>query len=107
LSAETGVEITVGQIKSKLAGLRIYLEVAEDSVGPLEVAGSTPFSIHIRSSAKPESVRDRARAIVDAAATRCATRCERCGADGLKVNRRGWLTIACPIHARPDPDDSR
>lgn len=107
LSAETGVEITVAQIKSKLAGLRIYLEVTEDSVGPLEVAGSTPFSTHIRSSAKPGSVRDRARAIVDARAARCATRCERCGADAVMVNRQGWLTIACPIHARPDHDDSR
>lgn len=100
LSAETGVEIAVAQIKSKLAGLRIYLEVAEDSVGPLEEAGSTPLSTHFRSSANPGSVRERAHAIVDAAAARCATRCERCGADAVMVNKGGWLVIACPTHAR-------
>ena len=100
LSAETGVEIAVVQIKSKLAELRIYLDVAEDSVGPLEEAGSTPLSTHFRSSAKPGSVRERAHAIADAAAARCATRCERCGADAVMVNKGGWLVIACPTHAR-------
>lgn len=105
LSAETGVEIVVAQIKSKLAGLRIYIEVAEDSVGPIEEAGSTPLSTHFRTSAVPGSVRDRARAIVDAAAARCATRCERCGADAVLINKGGWLVTACPTHARSDHGD--
>lgn len=105
LSAETGVEIAVIQFKSKLGGLRIYLKVDEDSVGPLEVAGSTPFSTHIRSLAKPGSVRHRAHAITDAAAVRCAARCEKCGADAVLVSKGGWLVTACPTHARSKPGD--
>jgi hypothetical protein len=105
LSAETGVEIDVAQINSKLAGLRLSLKVEEGAVGPLEVAGSTPLSTRFHSSANPGSVRDRARAIVAAAAARCATRCERCGANAALVNKQGWLVTACPTHARPDLDE--
>ena len=104
LSAETGVEIVVAQFKSKFGGLRMYVDVAEDSVGPLEYARSTPLSTSFRPSAKHGSVRERAMAIVDAAAARCAKRCERCGADAELVNKRGWLVTACPTHARLNND---
>ena len=100
LSAETGVKVQVAQIKSKLAGLRIYLDVDEYSSGPLEIVGSTPISTRLRSSSAPGSVRSRAKAIVDTAGERCETLCELCGAPGVFRNEGGWLRIACPAHAR-------
>lgn len=108
LSASTGVAILVAQIKSKFGGLRMYIEIAEDSVGPFEAAGSTPTSTRYRTSAKQGSVRERALAIVDGAADRCATRCVRCGADAVLVNKGGWWITACPTHARSNlEEDSR
>lgn len=99
LSAETGVEIRIAQIKSKFAGLRIYLDIAESSVGPLEPAGASPMSVRFRTSAKPGSVRQRAMAVVDAAAHACSTRCEVCGEQGVVVNKAGYLLLACPAYA--------
>lgn len=102
LSAETGVEIRVAQIKSKLAGVRLYLDIDEDSVGPLEIVNSSPISTRLRSSSTPGSVRERATAIVNAASERCESRCERCGAPGVLRNDSGWLNIACTPHAGTD-----
>lgn len=102
LAVETGVKIRVAQIKSKLAGLRLYLDIDEKSAGPIEFVDSTPISTRLRSSSKQGSVRERATAIVDAAAGRCETRCELCGAPGAFRNESGWLRIACSVHARTD-----
>ena len=99
LAGETGVEIRVAQIKSKLAGLRLYLDIDEESAGPIEFVNSTPISTRLRSSSKQGSVRERATAIVDAAAGRCEARCELCGAAGAFRNESGWLRIACSVHA--------
>ena len=106
LSTETAVGIRVSQVKSKLGGLRIYLDIDEDSLGPVEVVDSTPISTRFRSSSTSGSVRDRARAIVDAAGARCESLCELCGAPGVLRNESGWLHIACPAHAGrgPNPD---
>ena len=102
LAAETGVEIRVSQIKSKLASLRIYVDIDEESLGPVEIAGSTPISTRLRSSSTSDSIRERATGIVDAAAKRCESRCERCGAPGAFLDDGGWLRIACTAHARRD-----
>lgn len=107
LSTETGVEIRVAQFKSKLAGLRIYLDIDEESAGHLEVVDSTPISTRLRASSRPGSVRERATAIIDAAAQRCETRCELCGGPGVLRHEGGWLSIACNDHARPDPNAGR
>lgn len=102
LAGETGVEIRVSQIKSKLASLRIYLDIDEDSLGPVEIVGKTPISTRLRSSSTPGSIRERATGIIDAAAMRCESRCERCGAAGVLLNDGGWLRIACTAHAGRD-----
>jgi len=99
LSAATGVEIRVAQIKSKLAGLRMYLRIDETSAGPPEVVSQTPISTRIESSAAPGSVRQRATVIVRAAEERCSTRCELCGAPGVLINDDGYLRISCASHA--------
>jgi hypothetical protein len=100
LSAETGVEIVAVQIKSKFGSLRIYVDIEDDSVGVLEEVKSTPVCASFRASALARSVRERATAIVRAAAVLCAKRCERCGADAELVNKNGWLVTACPTHGR-------
>jgi hypothetical protein len=107
LSTETGVEIRVAQFKSKLAGLRIYLDIDEESAGHMEVVDSTPISTRLRASSKPGSVRERATAIIDAAAQRCENRCERCGGPGVLRHEGGRLSIACNDHARPDRNAGR
>jgi hypothetical protein len=101
LSTETVVGIRVSQVKSKLGGLRIYVDIDEDSLGPVEIVDSTPISTRFRSSSTHGSVRDRARAIVDAAGARCEELCELCGAPGVLRNESGWLRTACDAHARP------
>ena len=102
LAGETGVEIRVAQIKSKLAGLRLYLDIDEESAGPIEFVDSTPISTRLRSSSKQGSLRERATAIVDAAAGRCETRCELCGAPGLYAvscgTRRRHLTAPVALN---------
>lgn len=102
LSTETGVEIRVAQIKSKLAGLRLYVDIDEASAGSLEVLKSTPTSTRMRSSSAPGSVPERAMEIVDAASKKCEALCERCGAPGTFRNASGWLKIACNAHAGTD-----
>ena len=102
LVGETGVEIRVAQIKTKLASLRIYLDIDERSLGLVEIAGSTPISTRLRSSSTPGSIREWATGIIDAAAKRCEARCERCGAPGAFLDDGGWLRIACTAHARRD-----
>jgi hypothetical protein len=102
LVGETGVEIRVSHIKSKLASFRLYLDIDEHSLGPVEITGSTPISTRLRSSSTPGSIRERATGIFDAAAKRCEFRCERCGAPGAFLDDGGWLRIARTAHARRD-----
>lgn len=66
LAEETGVGIRVSQIKSKLASLRIYLDIDENSLGPVEIVDSAPSSTRLRSSSTPGSIRERATGIIDA-----------------------------------------
>jgi hypothetical protein len=101
LSVQTGVKIGIAQIKSKFAGLRIYLDVDEEQglSGGLAVVSPTPAVLHLRSASEPGSVQERAMAIVDAAAQRCQALCEQCGARGELLTSRGWYRIACVKHA--------
>lgn len=98
LSAASGVSIQVAQIKEKF-GLRIYLEIDECSAGGLEIVKEAATHTHLRSSNLPGSVRERATAIVDAAATRCDTLCEVCGNEGRSRNNSGWFRVACDAHS--------
>jgi hypothetical protein len=93
----TGTETRVTQIKEKFGGLRIYVDVEEDSAGPLEVVRETPASTFFRSSATPGSVRERVHAIVDQAAARAELCCVRCGAPS---NRTDGYYRYCASHQR-------
>lgn len=99
LSATSGVSIQVAQVKEKFGGLRLYLDIDEESAGPLELVEEEETHTRLRSSSNPGSVRERATAIVDAAAIRCSTICEVCGNEGQSRNSSGWLRIACDAHA--------
>lgn len=100
LADETGVPILIAQFKEKFGDFRIYVNIDEPSIGPLEIVADTPEHTTVRSSAKPGSVRARAMQIIDAAADRCTTICQHCGSPGRPRNTRGWLYVACDEHAR-------
>ena len=102
LTAETGVEIRVAQLKNKRGSLRIYLDLDERSAGAWETVNETSDHTRLRSSSAPGSVRERVNAIIDASTKRCESRCERCGAPGVLLNNSGWLRVACTAHARTD-----
>jgi hypothetical protein len=93
----SGTAIRITQIKEKMGGLRIYVAVDEDSVGPFEIVKSTPASTHFRNSAKPGSVREHAHAIVDQAADRAELYCIRCGAPA--THRKGLYRV-CATHVQ-------
>ncbi len=100
LSEETGVPISIAQFKEKFGDLRMVVRMDEPSIGPLEMVASTPQYVSLRSSSMPGTVRARANEIIDAAAARCLTLCQQCGAPGQKRNTKGWLHVACDAHAR-------
>jgi hypothetical protein len=93
----SGTAIRITQIKEKMGGLRIYVAVDEDSVGPFEIVKSTPASTHFRNSATPGSVREQAHAIVDQAADRAELLCIQCG---LPATHRNGLYRVCATHVR-------
>ncbi len=99
LSRETGVDIKPAQIKEKFAGLRLYLNIDEASAGNLEIVEERVSHTHLRSSARPGSVRAWAQILVDAAATSSRATCMTCGRTGQTVSRAGYLTTACADHA--------
>jgi hypothetical protein len=94
----TGVALRIAQIKEKLGGLRIYVDVDEASAGALEIVKSTAVSTRLRSAAMPGSVRERVHAIVDQAADRADGCCIRCGAPAI---HRNDLYHVCAAHHRP------
>lgn len=100
LQQDSGVSMRIAQIKEKLGGLRIYVHIDEPSAGAFEVVDERPSHTRLRSSATPGSVRQAVHAIVDAAAARCESICETCGATGELINRQGYLCVACPEHSR-------
>ena len=102
LSMESGVQIRLAQMKSKFGGLRMYLDIDEDSVGPLEVSDTTPISTRLESSATQGSVRSRARAIISEAERQCSVLCEQCGATGALRSEAGWLRVACGLHGKSE-----
>jgi len=100
LSEETGVPISIVQLKEKFGDLRIYVRMDEPSIGPLEMVADTAQYMSLRSSSMSGTVRARASEIIDAAAARCQALCQHCGAPGQKRNTKGWLHVACDEHAR-------
>jgi hypothetical protein len=92
-----GIAIRVTQIKEKFGGLRIYVSVEEDSVGPFEIVKSTSASTHFRNAATPGSVREQAHAIVDQAAERAELYCVRCGAP---ATRQDGYYRKCDAHRK-------
>ena len=92
----TGVVLRIAQIKEKFGGLRIYVDVDENSAGPFEVVKDTAASTHLRSAAKPGSVRERVHTIVDEAAERAESRCIRCGAPARA--QRGFYRLCAEHH---------
>jgi hypothetical protein len=93
----TGVALRIAQIKEKLGGLRIYVDVDEDSAGGLEIVKSTAVSTRLRSAAMPGSVRERVHAIVDQAADRADGCCIRCAAP---ATAQQGLYRVCAEHHR-------
>lgn len=65
------------QLKEKLAGLRFNF-------------------LH-----RDREVRQRVRALVDAAELKSSETCQRCGAAASVRNHGGWLTALCDVHAEP------
>lgn len=97
LASETGVTVTLVQVKEKLARLTIYLRL--DEVGHEVLDGNA----RLPSSEAPGSVRARAHEIVDRAAAGCATLCQTCGALGRVRHDAGPLSVLCDRHADDAP----
>lgn len=101
LSAATGVEIRVAQIKEKFGGLRLYLDIDEVSATGLEVVepiskGATAEpTLRMQSGSAPGSVRERATAIVRAAEIAVSTVCEACGAPGRLRKLGSYFWTCC------------
>ena len=93
----SGVVIRVTQIKEKFGGLRIYVDIEEDSIGEYEIVKSTPISTHIRNAATPGSIREQAHAIIDRAAERAELYCVRCGAPATCLD--GYYRV-CDAHRK-------
>ncbi len=93
----TGVAIGIAQIKSKFGQLRIHVDVAEVSAGPLQVVSDTAASMHLRSAAVPGSVREQVYAIADSAARHAEGYCIHCGAPALL--QQGFNRI-CATHGQ-------
>ena len=102
LERSTGVALRIAQIKEKLGGLRIYVDVDEASAGALKIVKSTAVSTRLRSAAIPGSVRERVYAIVDQAADRAEGCCIRCGAPATA--QRGLYRV-CAEHHRAERHD--
>lgn len=90
----SGKPIRIAQIKEKFGGLRIYVDIDEDSAGPLEVVRTTPASTHLRSLAAPGSARFLAHTIIDEAALRAEFYCIQCGAPATARDRYYRLCTA-------------
>ena len=101
LAAMTAVAIFIEQIKSKLAGHRIYIHVDDETAGSSAI-DKEEVSAQPQSSFLHDSVRERAAVIIDAAAHRCRTLCDRCGLPGTLRNDGGWIRIDCGGACRTD-----
>ena len=86
------------QIKQKLAELRVYYDL-DGSLARLhlDVVGGAQRMCFVSGRDSPLSAK--VDELIRAAAAQAARTCECCGADGVLVNDRGSLRIACPIHA--------
>jgi len=93
----SGTALEIAQIKEKFGQLRIYIDVDEESAGPLEIVRETAASTYLRSSAQPGSVREQAHAIVDQATERAELYCILCGAPS--THRDGYYRY-CASHPR-------